>query len=71
MVLLQLKMEDNTPSTPPKWKRPDEVMRLHMLKRRRALAARMSRSSSASELLNNSDSLNLSDGEPKPTKRRK
>lgn len=63
-------MEDKTPSTPPKWKRPDEVMRLHLLKKRRALAARMSRSSSASELLNNSNTLNLSDSEPKPAKLR-
>lgn len=35
---------DNNSTTP--WKRPDEVMKQHMMKKRRALAARMSRSNS-------------------------
>ncbi|KAK3907631.1 Protein downstream neighbor of son-like protein [Frankliniella fusca] len=60
-------MEDNTPATPPQWKRPDEVMRLHMLKKRRALAARMSRSSSSPSGLHDvSDNLNLTTGDCKP-----
>lgn len=59
-------MEDSTPATPPKWKRPDEVMRLHLLKKRRALAARMSCSSSLTEFKNVSDSLNSTSGDPKP-----
>lgn len=60
-------MEDNSNTTPPKWKRPEEVMRQHMLKKRRALAARMSRSSSASEIQSVTDSLNSSLGDSKPS----
>ncbi|KAJ1523521.1 hypothetical protein ONE63_001372 [Megalurothrips usitatus] len=61
-------MDDNSSTTPPKWKRPEEVMRLHMMKKRRAaLAARMSRSSSAAEL---QPSLNVSTGESQPPNKR-
>ena len=63
-------MGDDSASTPPKWKRPDEVMRLHMMKKRRALAARMNCSSSLVENRHEAANLNKSATGPETVNRR-
>lgn len=60
---------DSNSTTP--WKRPEEVMRQHMMKKRRALAARMSRSNSVTDVQIERDTLSSSETGSKPPNHRK